>query len=438
MKKINDPTARRTFFKQMGMMSALLPLGFSQFMTSCRNSPEKAARKAGDRPLIMVCFSWSHSNIGDIGITPGLLRLLKRHIPEAEVVLVANTKAEETREYIQARFPECKVVRTPFSRAIKENTAEFKEAFDRADLVLYNSGTTLSFGRWDYDWNRTMPLAMPLFMAREAGKPYGIYCQSFEKFAWPSDQIFVPLLSDAAFLFARDGNSLDYLKSLGIKPPVLEYGPDATFAFDQRDESAAGAFMQKYDLKSRQFITITIRTSIEGFIDKVREEAHAAKLRELIELWVKRTGHDVLICPEVNLEIEPARELIFKKLPGDVLSHVRFKDEWWLPDEAFVVYANAEAIVSMEMHSIILGLAAGTPVIHPRFEEAGRKAWMLRDLGIEEWLFDIDRDGVEEISRELFAIHNDLNTALGKVQKALDFISRRQQETMQVVRNVIF
>ena len=26
---------------------------------------------------------------------------------------------------------------------------------------------------------------------------------------------------------------------------------------------------------------------------------------------------------------------------------------------------------------------AGTPVLHPRFAEAGRKAWMLRDLGVE-------------------------------------------------------
>ena len=26
---------------------------------------------------ILVFFSWSHSNIGDIGITPGLLRLLE-------------------------------------------------------------------------------------------------------------------------------------------------------------------------------------------------------------------------------------------------------------------------------------------------------------------------------------------------------------------------
>ena len=133
-------------------------------------------------------FSWSHSNIGDIGITPGLLRLVDEHLPGAEVTVVANTRAGETREYLQQRFPDCKVIATPF----RENrpTPEFAEAFEKADLVLYNSGTTLSYGRWKSDWNRTMRFAMPLELARDAGKPYGIYCHSFERFAWLSDAYF--------------------------------------------------------------------------------------------------------------------------------------------------------------------------------------------------------------------------------------------------------
>ena len=109
-------------------------------------------------------------------------------------------------------------------------------------------------------------------MAREAGKPYGIYCQSFERFQWPSDVMFRPLLSDAAFVFVRDGNSLEYLKSLGIAPPIMEYGPDATFAFDLRDEAAADEFMRHHKLRARKFITLTIRTSCQGFIDEKRDD----------------------------------------------------------------------------------------------------------------------------------------------------------------------
>jgi len=381
---------------------------------------------------ILVFFSWSHSNIGDIGITPGMLRLLEDNIPGVEVTICANSRAEATREYLTERFPNCKVVATPFRG--KELTPEFKEAFDRADLILYNSGTTLSYGRWERNWNRTMGLAMPLVMAREAGKPYGIYCQSFERFQWPSDVMFRPILSDAAFVFVRDGNSLEYLKSLGIAPPIMEYGPDATFAFDLRDEAAADEFMKQHNLQPRKFITLTIRTSCQGFIDEKREQLHARKMRQLVETWVKKTGLEVLICPEVKHEIEPARRLIYDPLPEEVRKHVRIKEDFWLPDEAFSVYARAHTIVSMEMHSVILGLAAGTPVLHPRFAEAGRKAWMLRDLGIEEWLSDLDEDPADEITDSLLEIHDDYDDALGKVEKAMKFVHKRQKETMAVVK----
>ncbi len=381
---------------------------------------------------ILVFFSWSHSNIGDIGITPGVIRLLEQDMPGVEVTICANSKAEATREYLTSRFPKCKVVATPF-RGTKR-TPEFREAFDRADLILYNSGTTLSYGRWERNWDRTMPLAMPLVMAREAGKPYGIYCQSFERFQWPSDVMFRPLLSDAAFVFVRDGNSLEYLRSLDINPSTMEYGPDATFAFDLRDEAAADEFMKRHNLQPRKFITLTIRTSCQGFIDEKREQVHAAKMRQLVEMWVEKTDLDVLICPEVKHEIEPARRLIYEPLPTDIRKHVRIKEDFWLPDEAFSVYARAHTIVSMEMHSIILGLAAGTPTLHPRFAKAGRKAWMLRDLGIEEWLFDLDKDSADEITASLMNIHNDYDAALGKVNNAMNFVHKRQKETMDVVK----
>jgi len=184
-------------------------------------------------------------------------------------------------------------------------------------------------------------------------------------------------------------------------------------------------------------ITITIRTGGQGFIDKRREELHAAKMRSLVERWVKETGQDVLICPEVVHEIEPARRLIYDQLPEDVRKNVRFKEEFWLPDEAFSVYARARVIVSMEMHSIILGLAAGTPVLHPRFVEAGRKAWMLRDLGLEPWLFDLDKDPADDVTAALMAIDGDYDGALAKVKSAMDIVHRRQKETMGVVRKTL-
>ncbi len=385
---------------------------------------------------IIVAFSWSFKNIGDIAITPGIFRLLREHVPGAQITLVCNSSLEKYREYLSKRFPDVQTVYTPF-RSSKPAPKEFRQAFDEADLLLYNSGTTLSYGRWERNWDRTMPLAMPLFMARVANKPYGIYCQSFEKFAPPSDLLFPKLLSDAEFVFCRDTNSLEYLKSLGVRPPVLEYGPDSTFAFNLRDEPFADRFLAEHRLEPRKFITLTIRSSAQGFIDEGREQVHAEKLRKLVTEYVRKTGENVLICPEVDREIEPARRLIFEPLPDDVKTHVRIKDTFWLPEEAFSVYGRARAVVSMEMHSVIMALAAETPILHPTFVEAGRKRWMLRDLGLAKWLFDIDNVPAESITEAALAIQHDFPAATTSVESAMKIVRKRQVETMAIVRNTL-
>jgi len=388
---------------------------------------------------IVLFYSWSFGNIGDIGITPGTLRLIERYIPEAKVTVVAYVARDQTEDYLKKRFPGCRVIGNPFASG--EPSPRFRKELDEAlagaDLVLYNSGMMLNYGYFDRDWNRSMRLAVPLVAARAAGKPYGIYGQSFECFEWPSDTFFRPLLSGAAFVFCRDTDSLEYLKSQRIDSPVMQFGPDGMFAFDIPDEAAADKFMKRHRLKPRKFITVTIRSSVQRFVDKKREADHMAKLRQMIATYVERTGEDVLICPEVIHEIEPARRLLYDRLSPEVLAHVRFKDDFWLPDEAYSVYRRARAVVSMEMHSVILAFAAGTPALHPRFVDCGRKAWMVRDVGVPEWLFDIDKQPAEEIIAELMAIHDDFDGALAKVEKAMTFVRKRQAETMAVVKRTL-
>jgi polysaccharide pyruvyl transferase WcaK-like protein len=182
---------------------------------------------------------------------------------------------------------------------------------------------------------------------------------------------------------------------------------------------------------------VVIRSKIQGFIDDRREQLHAEKLREIIRRYVEKTGEDVLICPEVVLEIEPARKLIYNPLSDKLKANVRFMDEFWLPEQACSVLARARAHVSMDMHSVIMALAAGTPCVHPRFVEAGIKAWMLRDLGIREWLFDIDKDPVESIAGAVEAIHADYSGALAKVKAVDALVQKRQRETMAVVRRTL-
>src|SRR5688572_11588853 len=102
------------------------------------------------RPRIVLRSSWQTVNIGDIGHTPGVLALLEKHIPEAELCLWPMDVRNGVEEMLRRRFPQLRIVRD-------------KQSAYESDFLLHGSGPYLTAWRDVAAW-RT-----------ETGKPYGIY-----------------------------------------------------------------------------------------------------------------------------------------------------------------------------------------------------------------------------------------------------------------------
>jgi polysaccharide pyruvyl transferase WcaK-like protein len=436
----------------------------------------------------VIGFSWSFHNIGSIAIAPGLAALIRRAMPGASVsVLASQTEAHPelpaVRSYYARHFPELTLLANPFEsrkglgsqspswralvhrfgddvraldagtlsparadelmryvldeyaagvvRELEAEASPVLAALRQADLYCYTSGTMLNYGRAgkrDF-WGWTLQWAIPLVIARRLGVPYGAYANSFEELAPPSDAFYRLLFADARFLSFRDGESLRYVRSLGIEAPHMAFRPDSAFFFPIQDHAYANRFLAEHRLEAGRFATATIRTGaqsgpLSGVMPGDREERHMAVVREFVEGWTATTGLPVLLCPEVAGEIEPMRARVYERLSPRARERSVCMDHFWTPEEALAVYARARLVCSMEVHSIVLGLAAGTPVIHPQFWESGRKAWMLRDLGLEDWLLDIDAvDGATVLERALL-IHRDPDAAGSRVARARETIER--------------
>jgi polysaccharide pyruvyl transferase WcaK-like protein len=392
------------------------------------------------QPSLLLLSGWNLYNIGDVAITPGFLRLVRRFLPQARVTVLAASYPEELRTYLR-RFPEQlgDVALLPMEfKAGAPLSPQMEAAFAGADLLVLNSGMTLSYGYYGHEWERILPRLLAFLKARELELPYGIYGHSFDRIDPPADILYRDVLGTAAFVYTRDSESLRLLRSKGVACPEMAFGPDSTFAFDLRNEATeryAGAFLAAHGLEPGRFLAFVPRLDVNRFRDDGREQVHAAQTRELIAQWVRRTGEPVVIVPEVSRLLDAHRELVFDQLPADVAPRVRFMADYWMPDEAQAVYARARLVVSAEMHSVILGLAAGTPSLHPYFAQAGLKQWMLRDLGLEDWLFDQDAVPVERIADAMVAVQQAPEAARRAVAGATDVLRRRQEETMAVVRS---
>jgi polysaccharide pyruvyl transferase WcaK-like protein len=396
----------------------------------------------GQPKTIVLHSAWDTVNIGDIGHTPGTLRVIEEHLPQVKIVLWAAKLDERVTAMLKTRFPKVKILQGNLFKD-GEKDRQLQEAVKNADLFIRNSGMGQDISFMQF--------------CSKLGKPYGLFGQSY----FPSmvegqgAEERIALLNGASFIYTRETKTLNILKSHGIKTPVLEFGPDGCFGIDVRDDERGLATMKKLGLEDRKFITLQLRTNTAKLpgVDDTRtpklnplhpspeqiadDERRAAKYRELVTMWVQKTGYKVLIAPEVKKEMEHNKRLIHDPLPEDIRSHVVNLEYFWNADEAASVFARAHTIVCHEPHSPIIALANGTPIIHTYSEFHSPKCWMFKDIGLPEWLLEMDETPVEKMADTLFAINDDYAGALAKVKKAMDYVHSCFASSMKHVKSVI-
>ncbi len=405
----------------------------------------------GASPKILLYSGWNTKNIGDQGHTPGTLRFLEQHFPEATVTVWLSSTNEETNRLLLHRFPKITIVRGKMNELGQTDEPELRKAFEQCDLVIHNSGMA---------FNQFWKAPSILEACNRNHKPICLYGQSFDGFSEEEEALMVGHLSKAMAIFCRDTESFSYLRRIGVRSPILEFGPDGCFGIDLVNEAKAHAYLERHQLQHKQFMVAIIRTNTSGAPkpknlptwdigdtsqnpweptpeDQAQTEEWARKLRQIIVHWVKNTGLKVLLAPEVEKEIIQAKRLLYDRLPADVQTYVIHKSEWWNMDEACSVFQAAHTLVSSEPHSLIMALGRRTPIIHLFSRRHGLKAWMFRDIGLPEWLHDIDYDPVRNPIDTLMNIYSNYDRALKKVDRAMAFVEQRSAEMVHDIKNYL-
>lgn len=411
---------RRDWLYLMTLANAgvLLP----NLVLSCGNQKTKKLKGSTTETkrikTMLVVSGWQDVNIGDIAHTPGLLHILETFMPDTEIILWKRSVGEEVKKLLQKNFPKVKIIYGNVDAAKNVDNPEVLEAFDKAEIMVHGSGPFV-VGRENLQaW------------IKHSSKPYGIFGVTIEKI---SDEIRL-LLESAAFIFTRETKSLDVLKENGFEGDHISFAPDATFFMDILDETRAQNFLKSNGLEDKKFICAIprlrktpyykIRPNNAGWSDeKIREvdelneakkEVDHAKMREAIIAWVRETGNKVLVCPEMTYQVDIMNELLIDPLPEDVKPFV-IKRGYWMPDEAASIYTKAHTVLSFECHSPIISLTNGTPTLYLRQPEDTIKGQMYYDLGLSDWVFEIEETEGSQIVDRLREIWTNYDKAKEKV-----------------------
>jgi polysaccharide pyruvyl transferase WcaK-like protein len=410
--------------------------------TSLATLGARAAQRQKKTPVLMLRSGWQSVNIGDIAHTPGVLALIEKHIPQAEVILWPGEIERGTEPMLQRRFPRLKIIRGNVGPDGKPDTPELTAAFQSADFLLHGSGPSIVAANQFRAWRAA------------TGKPYGFFgvtiTTSSEAASSGMDAALKTLIDGSKFLFTRETKSLSNVQQAGVKVPQLKFVPDGTFSFDITDDAVASRFMSEQKLKApfiaviprlrytpyhkfRKATTSPEESARRDAVNEKHGETDHAKLRQMITAWVRQTGGQALLCPEMTYELDIIDPLLFGPLPADVKPHVVRRKTYWLPDEAASIYRQAAAVVSFECHSPIIAAAQGTPCIYVHQPEDGIKGQMWKDVGLGDWFFEVDTTSGDELARTVLGMHANPAAARRKVVDAVAVAQRLQAEGMAAV-----
>ncbi len=372
-------------------------------------------------PTILLKSGWQTVNIGDVAHTPGMLALIERHLPQVRVLwwpIVCNPPVETM---LRRRFPGLDIVAPELRTHRAVEAAAVRDLGRRCDLYLHGSGPNPMAVE---QWRQWVELT---------GKPVVVGGITVPK--WSLDHR--DLLDGASALFCRDTVSLGFVEGERLAAGRTFFGPDAAFASDVRDDAWAHAFQRQHGLVPGGYACFIGRLRFPPFhrmpqwyrpsdeaiaagerLNAATAEPDHAKLRRVITGWVRATGKQAVICPEMIYQLDDADPLLYHMLPDDVKAKTVVVRDWWCTDQAASLYRQAVAVVSMKMHSPVLAQRQGVPAIHIRQIEDTAKGQMWRDLGLQDWMFEIDQITGEEPLAALLAIDHDRPTALARVAQA--------------------
>ena len=414
----------------------------STLLASIATSVSPSVLAVAERaPRILLRSSWQTVNIGDIAHTPGVLAILEKHFPEAEVQLWPSSVGNGVEEMLQARFPKVKII---------QGADNLKSAFVECDFLLHGSGPSLVAEKDVVRWRK------------ETGKPYGVFGITFSMTDSTATKpasdsrlaSSIEVLSGAKFVFFRDSVSLELARSNGCTCPIMEFGPDGAFATDLSDDARANAFLKANGLEDGKFLccisrlrytpywTIPAKKAIRDDNKHDRNEAmkeHDCKpLRDAITAVVKNTDLMILLCPEDETQMKVNKEMLLDKLPAEVGKRCVWRKDYWLTAEALSTYRRSAGLFGHEMHSPIMCIGNGIPAIVCRWREQTSKGMMWRDIGLGDWLFDFDNEEeLQAMPATVLAMAKNPDAAKAKAAVGRKIVEQRHRDMVAVMRRVM-
>ncbi len=262
---------------------------------------------AEEPPRILLREGLQTENIGDSGRVAGNLALLAERLPEANVTLWPWKLSEGERLMLRRAFPRLQIVDGEVDEMGRASSGDLQAAWETSEILISPSKNATTYREW-----------------AATGRPFGIFGGAFDPLsdrrtrplgdtldglrqsiaelpAQAFDDRFgsVGLYEKAAFIFCRESTSLNFVRSRKLATPIVEFGPDATFSINVRDESRAMRWLTRVGVANRPFLCVVpgcaTRPTI-GCAISPGENPTTSWMRSIVSMPRPTIGHCGIDC----------------------------------------------------------------------------------------------------------------------------------------------
>lgn len=295
-------------------------------------------------PRILISGYYGFDNLGDDTVLFGIMSSIRKHHPDAELVVLSNQPART-----KALFGIEAVNRWNFMTIFKEIT--------RCDMLVMGGGSLLQ----DVTGGRSILYYLGIArLTQLLGKPIVFYGQGVGPISKPlSEKLIRQVVNDVDVITVRDAKSREDLLSYGVEKPEIHVTADPAFAINPD--------LFSYDAGARLLMEFGVRSKYMGGDQKVVGIA--------IRNWATSHPFHEILAKNADDLVRAGWRVVFipMQYPSDVgasqrvLSHMKeravlLNRQFSFRDIANVI-ANTDLIIGMRLHSLILAAHCDVPFV---------------------------------------------------------------------------
>jgi polysaccharide pyruvyl transferase WcaK-like protein len=419
------------------------------------------------KSCVVIFYAWGRRNAGDHALILGALEMLCALVPQDEIVVVSRYSNADGDicpiDDIRLRFPEVRVVPSPFDLSIKKGRSRIVQiasctttvfsslifpkrflrnpaedtvwhALTSARLVMLNGGNLIFWHKIRKNIARLVAILFPLLLARRLHIKYGTLPQTCGPFEGIVPKWIRSIIEDAEFFTFRDSDSFHHAQSIArLKDGHYALLPDMAFFLSVRQSTKGCTVIAPTDFNHQNSFAVCLRTGPLGYDVKLKhdnpqetERKILAVIPQAIDAFQRETGAHCVIIVQVDQD-RPASEKLQKELSDRKVkcSLIELHD----PYDFVRYYSNISFLISFRLHSMIFALSQGTPVIGIWRRPLGTKIpAMMKDLKMDDYLLEIDDATVESLLHKM----NHIRTHNPSIRDQIDHaVSSRNRTAKQ-------